>query len=86
MSRMMLSSPPSLHNRYPTLLQLCALESDRCDGTYAALTLCMSFVWHYPAAELMAIMSLAERLKKLSAEKEDLTARLEVGVQIFCFG
>jgi hypothetical protein len=42
----------------------------------------MSFVWHYPAAELMAIMSLAERLKKLSAEKEDLTARLEVGLHI----
>jgi hypothetical protein len=32
----------------------------------------------------MAIMSLAERLKKLSAEKEDLTARLEVGFHIVC--
>jgi hypothetical protein len=82
MSRMTLPSPPSLLDRYPTLSPLSALESDRCDGAYAALTLCMSFVWHYPAAELMAIMSLAERLKKLSAEKEDLTARLEVGLHI----
>jgi cell division protein FtsB len=45
----------------------------------------------FAAAELMVIMSVAEKLKKqtaqvhaLSAEKEDLNARLEVRLLLFC--